>query len=118
MVELYLQIPTKYVHGLKYTNISIVITNKENGLQKYLLDEFTMFGEMPIINIRFYKIKSTDSTKHFSSTLIHDVIEILKRGEKVNSSLDSISVQHTLKRHIHYIKTKRVLYRWNNTSMV
>ena len=73
----------------------------------YLLDEFTMFGEMPIIKNHYFKPQSTDSKKHISLTLIHDLIKKLKRGENVNSYHDGLCVQHTLKRHLHYIKGKR-----------
>ena len=73
----------------------------------YLLDEFTMFGEMPIIKNHYFKPQSTGSKKHISLTLIHDLIKKLKRGENVNSYHDGLCVQHTLKRHLHYIKGKR-----------
>ena len=73
----------------------------------YLLDEFTMFGEMPIVNIRYFKPKSTECKKHISLTLINDVIEKLKIVENVNRYQDAICVQHTLKRYLHYIRGKR-----------
>jgi len=67
----------------------------------YLLDEFTMFEEMSIIEIQYYSTKLADFTKHFSLTFNHDVIQILKRGENVNVYPDCICVQH-----FRYIKCK------------
>ena len=73
----------------------------------YLLDEFTMFGEMPILDLHYHYENWTDKAKYFPRELINDIIKKMKRGENINIYLHGICVQHTLQRYIQYIKDKR-----------
>ena len=72
-----------------------------------LLDDFTMFGEMPITQLHYHYENWTAKTKHFSAGLIDGIMQKLGRGENVNMYKDGICVQHTLQRHVQFIKGKR-----------
>jgi len=73
----------------------------------YLLDEFTMFDEMPIVRIDYRVENWTARSKFFSEKTIIDLKRKLKHGENINMYGNGICVQHTLQRHIPYIKDKR-----------
>ena len=91
---------------MAYRNHQIIDPSPEYP-PRFLLDEFTMFGEMPIRRVEYYNEHWTAKPKFFSNDVIADLKEKLRSGRNINMYQDGICVQHTLKRYLQYIKGKR-----------